>query len=246
MENAGIFLDTCVILNRAFCADHEKRRGIENFLRERSKITSTYVCMELNRTFLADIETLRTYLYEGMNFEEIHERIENLDDSLNMKDRLRLLFQRITENTQSHYEAKRILERWIREYHANLLRGVVVIPSKTACEQGHYMPGYACRGGKSLCRVVVIIEKDKPLFEAVRATLVQQVKGDRQMLRMCWTLNEIINSPNKAKEDPRNCFDVGDVLIALDVSGNSTLVSGDKHFFLICDVLGVPFHYIDP
>lgn len=215
-------------------------------MKERSKKTSTYVCMEINRTFLADIETLRTYLYEGMNLREIQERIEKLDDSLNMKDRLRLLLQRITENTQSHYEAKRILEMWIREYHSILLREVVVIPSKTECEQGHYMPRYHCRAIESMCRVVEIVEKNKTIFEAVRATLIQNLKGDHKILRICWTLNEIVNNPDKTKEDPRNCFDVGDILIALDVPRNFTLVSGDKHFFLICEVLKVPFHYIDP
>lgn len=246
MENPDIFLDTCVILKREFSSDQKKSYRIKKFLKQRNKITSTYVCMELNRTFLADAETLETMLLEGTNLQEIWERIKKLDYEKNVKDRLELLFQKITEGVQSLYEARSILKRLIRHYHSILLREVTIIPSETGCEQGLYKPGYDCRGINSICKVINVVKKNRALFEAVRTALVENLQRDRKVLRICWTLNEVANNPSKTKEDPRNCYDIGDILIALDVPENFTLVSEDKHFFLICEILKVPFHHMDP
>ncbi len=247
MEN--LFLDTNVIINREFSDDQKKIIEIENFLNEKNKKISTYVCMELNRTVLADAKTMRTYLCDCINLGEIWKRIEALDNSTNMKHRLKLIFQKITEDASNLFEAERILKMWLRHYPSIILRGITVVPSKTNCEQGQYMPNYNCRGTKSLCRVTENVERNKALLEALRVKLVQNVKSssdeDRRKLDICWSLNEIINNPEKTKENPSNCFNVGDILIALDVPDNFTLVSSDKDFFLICEVLKIPFHHID-
>jgi hypothetical protein len=248
LEN--LFLDTNVIINREFSDNQKKIIEIENFLKEKNKKISTYVYMELNRTVLADAKTLKTYLCDCINLGEIWKRIEALDNSTNMKHRLELIFQKITEDASNLYEAKRILKMWLRHYPSITLKEIIVIPSKTHCEQGQYMPNYDCRGIKSLCRVTENVEKNKAILEALRIELVQDVKSssdeDRGKLDICWSLNEIINNPEKTKENPRNCFNIGDILIALDVPDNFTLISSDKDFFLICEVLRIPFHYIDP
>jgi hypothetical protein len=244
LRNQDIFLDTCVILRRTFYVDESGR--IKDFLEKRNKKTSTYVCMELNRTFLADAETLRTYLYEETSLCKVEERIAELDDSLNVKDRLKLLLRKITEEPANLQRAKTILETLIQNYHFILLRDVAVVPSKTECEQGQYMPGYNCRGVRSMCRVGNIVEKNIALFEAVRRNIVENLRGNQRVFRICLVLDEIIKNPEKAREDPRNCFDIGDILIALDVPDDFTLVSADRHFFLICKTLKVPFHFLDP
>lgn len=210
-----LFLDTNVIIKREFSDNQKKIEEIEDFLKEKNKLISTYVCMELNRTVLADAETLKTYLYDCMNLNEIRERIRALSNSTRMKHRLELN----------------------------------VIPSKTDCEKGQYMADYSCRGIKSSCRVTENVEKNKDLLRTLKIELVQDVQDvnrDRGKLDICWSLDEIIRNPEKTKENPRNCFNVGDILIALDVPDNFTLVSGDKDFFLICEVLKISFYYIDP
>jgi len=241
-----LFLDTSVIINREFSDNQEKIIEIENFLKEKNKLISTYVCMELNRTVLADAETLKTYLCDCMNLEEIWERIEALGNSTRMKHRLGLIFHRITEDVSDLYEARRIMEMWLRHYPSIILKEINVIPSKTDCEQGQYMPDYGCRGIKSLCRVPENVEKNKGLLKILQIELVQDVNKDRGKLDICWSLDEIINNPERTKENPRNCFNVGDILIALDVPDNFTLISSDKDFFLICEVLRISFYYIDP
>lgn len=244
MGNLNIFLDTCVILKREFSSDQEKSNKIKRFLEQKNKVTSTYVCMELNRTFLADAETLEVLFCEVTDLKVIWEKIRKYSE-LNVRDRLELLFHKITEDTQSLYEAKSILKRLIKHYHSILLRGVTIIPSRTECEKGLYIRGYICRGTKSTCKVTDVVEENKPLFESIRTKLVENLQKDRKTLRICWTLNEITGNPSKTREDPRNCFDIGDILIALDVPESFTLVSEDKGFFLICEVLNVPFYHID-
>lgn len=181
-----------------------------------------------------------------MNLEEIRERIEALGNSTRIKHRLGMMFQKITEDVSDLYEARNIMEMWFQHYPSIILRGINVIPSKTGCEQGQYMPDYSCRGIKSLCRVTENVEKNKSLLKTLQTKLVQNVNRDRGKLDICWSLDEIIKNPEKTKENPRNCFNVGDILIALDVPDNFTLISSDKGFFLICEVLGISFHYIDP
>lgn len=241
-----LFLDTSVIIKREFSDNRKKIIEIENFLKEKNKITSTYVCMELNRTVLADAETLKNFLRDCMNLKEIWERIEALDDSTREKHRLRLIFQKITEDASDIYEAKVVIQMWLQHYPSSILKETDVIPSKTDCEQGQYMSDYSCRGIKSLCRVTEIVEKNKGLLETLRIEMVQDVNKDRRKLETCGSLNEIINNPVRTKENPSNCFNVGDILIALDVPDNFTLISNDNDFFLICEVLGIPFYYIDP
>lgn len=51
-----------VILDREFSRDAEKTMRIEEFLAQKNKITSTYVNMELNRTYYKDSYTLYTML----------------------------------------------------------------------------------------------------------------------------------------------------------------------------------------
>ncbi|KYK38600.1 MAG: hypothetical protein AYK18_16910 [Theionarchaea archaeon DG-70] len=57
---------------------------------------------------------------------------------------------------------------------------------------------------------------------------------------------EVIEAPDKIKQNPNKCFCLGDILIALDVPEGFDLVSEDKHFFPICDVLNISFCQIDP
>ncbi len=219
---------------------------MKRYLKQRNRVTSTYVCMELNRTFLADAEMLETMLHEGTNLQDVWGRIRSLDHKENVKDRLELLFLKTTRGVHSLYEAKSILKRLIKHYQSILLREVTVIPSETRCEQGLYMPGYDCRGINSTCKVVDVVKKNKVLIDAVRIALVENLQRDRRVLNICWVLNDIVENPSKTKEDPRNCYDIGDILIALDVPEGFTLVSEDKHFFLICEVLNIPFHHIEP
>ena len=241
-----VFLDTNVIINREFSDNQEKIMEIESFLEKKNKIISTYVRMELNRTVLADANTLKTYLHECMNLEEIRKRIDAMDDSARVKHRLGLIFHRITEDASDIYEAKEVMRMWLQHYPSIILKETHIISSKTDCEQGQYMPDYSCRGIKSLCRVTEIVEKNKSLLKTLQIELVQSVKKDRRKLDICWSLNDVINNPKKIKESPGNCFNVGDILIALDVPDNFTLVSSDEDFFLICKILGVSFYHIDP
>jgi hypothetical protein len=89
-------------------------------------------------------------------------------------------------------------------------------------------------------------QKKRALIEAVRIALVENLQRDRRILNICWVLNDIVEDPVKIKKDPRNCYDTGDILIALDVPESFTLVSEDRHFFLISEVLNISFHHIKP
>lgn len=162
MENPDVFLDTCVILKCEFSSDEEKSNMIKRYLKQRNKVTSTYVCMELNRTFLADAEMLETMLHEGTDLQDVWGRIGSLDHEKNIKNRLELLFKKTTEGVHSLYEAKSILKRLIKHYRSILLREMTVIPSETRCEQGLYMPGYGCRGINSKCKVVDVVKRKGP------------------------------------------------------------------------------------
>lgn len=201
--------------------------------------------MELNRTVLADAKTLRTYICDCANLEEIWERIEALSNSTRIKCRLGLIFQKMIEEASDLDEVRDTLEMWLEHYPSIILKEISVIPGKTDCEQGQYMPDYSCRGIKSTCKVIENIGKNRDSLKALQIRLVEDVSKDRRKLDICWSLNEIINDPKKTKENPRNCFNVGDILIALDVPDDFTLVSSDRGFFLICEVLGISFYYID-
>jgi hypothetical protein len=228
-----------MIINREFCGDKGKSDKINEFLRKKNTITSTYVNMELNRTYLKDAYTLDTIFRENNSMEMIKERIEQISHN-SVRERLEFLFERISQDDFTLREAKIRLERIIKWYHTILLKGIAVIPSRTRCEQ--LLPEkFQCRKTLSTCRVNEIVEENKRYFEEIRKELLKSVQKDSKMLRICRNLYEIIKNPYKAKEDPRNCFDIGDILIALDVPEGVTFISEDNHFVPICEILNVSF-----
>lgn len=201
--------------------------------------------MELNRTYLKDAYTLDTILKESRNLENVGERIEEIPYNPS-KERLEFLFERITQDNFTLREAKIRLKRIIKWYHTILLKGIAVIPSKTQCEQLLPKNEFQCRRTLSTCRTSKIIEENKISFELIRKKLLKSIRKDLKTLRICRALYEVIRNPDKVKEDPRNCFDVGDVLIALDVPEGFTLISEDKHFVSICEVLNIRFWRVAP
>jgi len=134
LNSSNIFLDTCVILNREFSRDRDKTDAVEKFLNQKNVITSTYVNMELNRTYYKDSYTLHTMLQEHRSLEEVKERIKEMHFRRE-KERLELIFERITADNFELHEAKIRLKRLIKWYHTKLLKGVNVILSRTRCEQ---------------------------------------------------------------------------------------------------------------
>ena len=117
MNNSDIFLDTCVILGREFSRDREKAKAVEKFLNQKNMVTSTYVNMELNRTYYKDSYTLYTMLQEHTSLDEVKERIKEMHFQRE-KERLELIFERITDDNFELHEAKIRLKRLIKvSYH---------------------------------------------------------------------------------------------------------------------------------
>lgn len=245
MNNSNIFLDTCVILGREFSRDREKANAVEKFLDQKNMITSTYVNMELNRTYYKDSYTLYTMLQEHTSLDEVKERIKEMHFQRE-KERLELIFERITADNFELHEAKIRLKRLIKWYHTILLKGVNVIQSRTRCEQCLPTGNFKCRGSSSMCRVVEIVEENKVSFEAIRRKFLENLQKDIARLRICGVIAEVIEIPDKIKQNPDKCFCLGDILIALDVPEGFDLVSEDKHFLFICDVLNTSFCQINP
>jgi len=240
LDNPNIFLDTCVILYREFSRDKNKTDIIEEFLKQKNVITSTYVNMELNRTYFKDSHILYTMLQEHGSLEKVRERIEKIHFRRE-KERLGFIYERITADSFNLHEAKIRLERLIKWYHTILLRGVNVILSKTECEQCLPRRNFKCRGSKSMCRVNEVVEENKVSFEAIRRKFLENLQKDITRLRICRVIAEIVEVPDRIKQNPDKCFCLGDILIALDVPEGFDLVSEDKHFLFICDVLNIPF-----
>lgn len=234
-----------MILDREFSRDRDKTDAIEKFLNQKNMITSTYVNMELNKTYYKDSYTLYIMLQEHRSLEEVKERIKEMQFRRE-KERLEVIFERITADNFELHEAKIRLKKLIKWYHTKLLRGVNVILSKTRCEQCLPIRNFKCRGSNSTCRVNEIVEENKVSFEAIQGKFFENLQKDITKLKICGVIAEVIKIPDKIKQNPGNCFCLGDILIALDVPEGFDLVSEDKHFFFICDVLNTSFCQIDP
>lgn len=247
MDLSNIFLDTCVILDRESSQKSEHAMKINQFLEQKNKITSTYVNMELNRTYYKDCYTLQTMLEEQKDLGEVERRINEMPPFRERK-RLRLILSRITTDSFILHEAKIRLKRIIKYYHTLLLRGISIIPSKTRCEQCLSLNEFKCRGTLSVCKADDIVEKNKLSFTMIHGKLLESLqkndyskKKQDTIMKMCGVIAEVIKVPSKIKQNPSNCFKLGDILIALDVPKDSVLVSEDSHFFIVCGVLNVPF-----
>ena len=244
---SNIFLDTCVILDRGFSRDTESTRKIEEFLMRKNKITSTYVNMELNRTYYKDSHTLYTMLEEQKDLDRVRIRINEMPP-YRERERLRLILERITADSFVLGEAKIRLKRIIKYYHTSLLREISIIPSKTRCEQCLSTNEFKCRGSYSVCRADDIVEENKSSFVMICRKFLEDLqendylqKKQNTIMEMCKVIAEVTEVPSKIKQDPRKCLKLGDILIALDVPDDFILVSEDSHFFVICDVLNVLF-----
>lgn len=72
--------------------------------------------------------------------------------------------------------------------------------------------------------------------------ICEELHEDSQKINnICRIVTEVAEVPSRIKQDPRKCFILGDILIALDVPEDFILVSEDNHFYIICDVLNIPF-----
>lgn len=163
------------------------------------------------------------------------------------RKRLKLILERVTADSFILREAKIRLKRIMKYYHTLLLRGISVIPSKTRCEQCLSTNEFKCRGSSSICRVDEVVEENKSSFAVICGKFLEglQKNDDLQkkqtIMKVCEVIAEVTEVPRRTKQDPSKCFKLGDILIALDVPGDFILVSEDRHFFVICDVLHIPF-----
>jgi len=246
LDLSNIFLDTCVILDREFSRDAEKTMRIEEFLAQKNKITSTYVNIELNKTYYKDSYTLYTMLEEQRDLDEVRKRINEMPFHRE-RERLKLILERITADSFVLREVRISLKRIMKYYHTLLLRGINIIPSKTRCEQCLSTNEFKCRGSYSICRVDEVVEENKPFFVVISGKFLEDLQriDDLQkkqtVMKICGVITEVTEAPIRIKQDPSKCFKLGDILIALDVPTDFILVSEDSHFFIICDVLHTPF-----
>ncbi|MFQ6032256.1 MAG: hypothetical protein ACE5K2_04975 [Candidatus Zixiibacteriota bacterium] len=241
----ALFLETTLQVERVFGSERIKRL-INEAVRGRSLITSTYVLMEFKRTITSDFVNFYNALEQEEN---ISEALAQLAKSYGRHSSRYLLIlsvilrERRTLNKEKTLE---ILSRYIRwDLRRRFYRGIDHVIDETQCplsvkepvfENGFYSLDVTCRKGENPCKVSELIRENledvKKIFEAL--------KGAPSAKGMVELLGKVVEDPKEM--DGRTCQLLGDVVIVLEAPRDTPILTTDRLYRLICEAIGKKYH----
>lgn len=246
MSEERAFLDTTVFWAREF-GDTDTRAKTEAFLKSKTKATSSYVQMEMNRTALKDAVFLYTVMVEEGNLPAVFTRLQSYPQTERAVRRCVELLGRITQQRQLRLaDSMARLENLIIALGQSMyLRDVDVMASGTNCPlsdsqieyvSGTYRINTSCTKKAPACDVSAYMNNRTEDLKKVLA----EVSTVSHLENLTTLLKNVIVNPQEAKG--RNCATLGDLIICMDSPDDYVISSSNtKDFAPICKSLGKPF-----
>jgi hypothetical protein len=240
------FLDTTIFWLREF-GDSATKANTEAFLRGKTKATSSYVQMEINRTVLKDAIFLHSLMQEEGNLPAVFIRLQSYPQTDRRVRRCVELLGRISQQRQLRLaDSIAKLENLIVALGQSMyLRDVKVIASGTNCPLSCAQIGYvsgtygintSCTRGAPECNVSTYMKSKTSDLKRV----LDEIMTVSDLSDLSDLLKEVLVDSQKAKG--RNCMVLGDLIICLDSPSDYVIYSSNtKDFGPICRSLAKPF-----
>jgi len=240
-----IFLETTIQIQRLIY-DQSVRQTINAKFQDNEIITSTYVWMEVQRTvrqdyqYLIDLLILRKPTTMSLFMHYVGES-QNIYSARRLGRMMQILAQMIDEFqilTIDPFEAADYLRnQCVWAVKRGFFEGVDIILDTTMCDL--VKPDYDIpQGGRMSCRRETAQCALPDLLNG-HLSDIQQIALDTELLSSLGpttqkNLPNIVNDPNLAKGE-RNCWSLGDLIIALECPSDALLwTTNISHFEPLC------------
>ena len=257
-----LFLDTTIQIEKVL-GRKERKKEIQNNLKGRyvrfahrrlrlTVVTSRYVLMEYIRTVVKDFYYIYNVLKEENSVEEAIDRIaDEVRGLLSLKRCLKIInriYHSRGNNRQDRRELIKHFERYIsvslpRIFSKNVDEVLNLIDcdiSRMEFSQwdASKTPVFHCNRSKAKCRLVDFFKARKVEFNLIWSSLRKFPKKDRQLQESERVLGEIIELEQKILGE-RNCWSLGDVIIAITMPPECLMyTTNKKHFQILTEALG--------
>ena len=246
MPKECAFLDTTIVCLRQMGSEKQKEE-LKTIIGNKDKHTSTYVKMELNRTFLLDAVLLHDLLMEERNLKNVYIRLTKFPVTPRRRTRCLELLSRISGKLRFDVNiAVARLENLLIEFDVTFLDDISVIVSGTECPLAYAVESIesayevassmTCRRDSPPCRIVEYLLENKQQLKNLHTNVVQ----DKEFAGIRKLLARWFGDPLVAKG--KNCMILGDIVICLDSPEKCSVASTNvKHFGPICKSLRKDF-----
>jgi len=261
-QNNKLFLETTIQIDR-FSAEPKKKEKIDKIISQFSQIlSSTYVKMEFRRRFIQD----SVYLYNeallgAETFSDVFLRIEKLHSDYHKRKIQGMIasFSRFFSDTKDEEVSGPLgnvnLEKAVSYFRQaipaaweNFEYKVDALLNETDCY--HAKTGPLLRGEKFdnrmskckrtdiKCKIVEFLIQKREIFKKIYGRLCNMEHLDNEQQKIKNILEKALKYPKNMAER-QNCWNCGDVIIAVESPKKSTLFTTNiKHFEPICSEIG--------
>ena len=240
------YLDSSVILSRKFGIPKEKE-AVKKTIGKRVKLSTEYVKVEINRTFLTDAIFLHTLLLErNASLHSVYQRLRRWPTFQRQKDRCLAIMESISDKRQTRMaDAIVRLENLILGMQRELFKNVMIVSSGTDCplareELKFVYPNFeietSCTRKRPICSLPAYVKSKRMELRA----LSTGISSNSKLGKLHTKLDEVLQDSKKARG--RNCQVLGDTIICLDAPKQCIIFSTNiRDFAPICNFLGKPF-----
>jgi hypothetical protein len=246
-----LFLDTTIQIEKVL-GRRERKREIQNNLKERYVITSRYVLMEYIRTVVKDFYYIYNVVKEEVSVEAAIDRIaDEARGLLSLKRCLKIINRMYHSQGDDRPDRRELIKHFERYTRVSLprifLENVDEILNLIDCDiariefsqwDASKAPAFHCNRAKAGCGLVDFFRANKDKFNLVLLYLKEYPSKDQQLQECERTLDKIFESEEMILGE-RNCWSLGDVIIAITMPPECLMyTTNKKHFQVLTEALG--------
>jgi len=258
-----VFLETSIQIERFLYREREPVI-LFNLLGKRIH-TSCYVYSEFRRTLLRDIEFVHSIVkdYWGTDWDSEMELTHVLGALRRARgvrsDRRFRRFFWIVEDLIERFGHDPVpvcdVLEWLDEhilvlgeefflidfYEPSGRTQEVLYHCSTNCDladEDRHLSKMTCRRGEAACSLAEFLEARKDRLSAVLAALQDAPSRSRSKSTINVLLNLLPGNDFEKIKGQKNCWPLGDTIIALQAPDNAPIYTLDRHFDVICEALG--------
>ena len=253
-----IFVETTIHIERLF-GDATRQAQIERNLKDAVFSTSSYVYMEFRRTMLQAMSYVLSVVLkmrqEGQKNIDLVSLLRCLSAgtairfSLRIFQRVMLVYGYLLDHFSTFIVPAAMLIDYL-EYNrdsiipARFFESIDEYINQTNCDLVHpsqpigdYLHRrLSCNARRARCALVSFLQKHQAELQTLEQAFAA-APPDQVNPRTLAALKKINADINKALGQ-RNCWHLGDVIMALEAPDDAKIYTTDRHFDLICSVLG--------
>jgi len=263
-----LFVDTSVQISKILGAKNLKTRILARLEQAKHSATSSYILMEFNRRMISDAVWLHGLIKEIDTLAQLLRRISQEGFGRQKQNTVQILAMLFEEHsTEMHLvdtpafwrRLLRSLETFIdRKLHEQFLAGIDLtlpslanltecsiayqLPTKRQTQDGRseYVYHVTCRREEARCRLPQLLQE-----HSNELLTLEQISGksgvNAELRKSLSTLSQIRKHKQgwNAAKGRKNCWRLSDIIIALEVPKQYTLLTTNaRHFVPLCEALG--------